>query len=182
MTQTLRLLAGAAALAVVVGGVMLIRPGSEPGPGGQPSASVTTPSPSPTASPSASGPLTACGLLTSDEVKTMGGNPGLGALPTESGTGAETTCLFSDGGGNVVLRLTYTKPGGQAAFDAAKSAAGVEVVNDIGADAVFDPATKTLYLTKGDAMVAIVAGTSALTPVGGLSVATPYAKLVATRL
>ena len=181
MTQTLRLLAGAAAIAVVVGGVMLINPGSGPGLGGQPSAPVTT-SPTPTASPSASGPLTACGLLTSDEVKTLGGNPGLGALPSESGTGAETTCLFSSGGGDVIVRLTYTKPGGQAAFDAAKNLAGVQVVNDIGADAVFDPSSKTLYLTKGDAMVAIVAGTTAITPVGGLSFATPYAKLVATRL
>jgi hypothetical protein len=184
MTQTLRLLAGAAAIAVVVGGVFLLRPGSGPGPGvgSSPSAPVTTPSPTPSASPSASGPLTACGLLTSEEVKALGGNPGLGALPSESGSGAETTCIFSTGGGDVVVRLTYTKPGGQAAFDAAKSAPGVEVVNDIGTDAVFDPATKTLYLTKADALVAIVAGTSPLTPAGGLSVATPYAKLVATRL
>lgn len=182
MTQTLRLLAGAAAIAVVVGGVMLFRPGSDPGVGGQPTPSVIAPSPTPTASPSPSGPLTACGLLTSDEVKGLGGNPGLGALPSESGSGAVTTCLFSDGGGNVIVRLTYTKPGGQAAFDAAKSVAGVQVVNDIGTDAVFDPATKTLYVAKDDAMVAIVAGTTALTPAGGLSVATPYAKLVATRL
>jgi hypothetical protein len=182
MTQTLRLLAGATAIAVVVGGVILIRPGSSPGPGGQPSAPITTSSPSPSASPSPSGPLTACGLLTSDEVKALGGNPSLGALPTESGTGAETTCIFSTGGGDVVVRLTYTKPGGQAAFDAAKSAPGVEVVNDIGADAVFDPASKTLYLVKGDAMVAIVAGVSPQAPAGGLSVATPYGKLVATRL
>jgi hypothetical protein len=182
MTQTLRLLAGAAAIAVAVGGVILINPGSGTGPGGQPSALLTTPSPTPTASPSVPGPLTACGLLTSDEVETLGGNPGLGALPSESGSGAETTCIYSDGGGNVVVRITYTKPGGQAAFDAARSVAGVEVVNDIGTDAVFDPATKILYLTKDDAMVQIVAGTTPLTPAGGLTVASPYAKLVATRL
>lgn len=182
MTQTLRLLAGAAAIAVAVGGVILINPGSGTGPGGQPSALLTTPSPTPTASPSVPGPLTACGLLTSDEVETLGGNPGLGALPSESGSGAETTCIYSDGGGNVVVRITYTKPGGQAAFDAARSVAGVEVVNDIGTDAVFDPATNILYLTKDDAMVQIVAGTTPLTPAGGLTVASPYAKLVATRL
>lgn len=186
MTQTLRLLAGAAAIAVVVGGVMLFRPGTGPGIGSPTSAPVATPSPTlspaPTASPSASGPLTACGLLTSDEVKNLGGNPGLGALPSESGTGAETTCIFSTGGGDIVVRLTYTKPGGQAAFDAVKSVAGVQVVDDIGADAVFDPATKTLYVAKGDAMVAIVAGTSPLTPAGGLSFAKPYGRLVATRL
>lgn len=191
MTQTLRLLAGAAAIAIVVGGgLILLRPGSGSGIGGQPSAPVTSPSPSPsaspsptpTASPSASGPLTACGLLTSVEVKAIGGDPGLGALPTESGTGAETTCIFSDGGGNVIVRLAYTKPGGRAAFDVAKGKAGVEIVPDIGTDAVFDPASKTLYLAKGDGMVAIFAGTGPLTPAGGLSVATPYAKLVAPRL
>ena len=187
MTQTLRLLAGAAAIALVVvgGGVWLIRPSSGSDFGGQPSAPLTSPSPSPsptpTASPSASGPLTACGLLSSDEVKALGGNPGLGALPSESGSGAETSCRFSDGGGNVIVRLTYTKPGGRAAFDVAKTKTGVEVVNDIGTDSVFDPASKTLYLLKGDAMVAIVAGTGPLTPAGGISVATPYAKLVATR-
>ena len=174
VTLTLRFLAGAVAIAIAVGGgVLLLRPGSGSDVGGPPS-------PAPSATPS--GPLTACGLLSSEEVKALGGNPGLGALPTELGTGAETTCIFSDGGGNIIVRLTYTKPGGQAAFDAAKTVAGVQVVNDIGTDAVYDPASKTLYLAKGDAMVAIMAGTTAVTPAGGLSVATPYAKLVATRI
>ena len=185
MIQTLRLLAGAAVIAVVAaGGVILLGPGSGPGVGGQPSAPVTSPSPTPapSPSPSASGPLTACGLLTSEEVKDVGGNPGLGAQPTESGSGAETTCLFSDGGGNVIVRLTYTKPGGRAAFDSAKTKTGVQVVKDIGTDSVFDPASKTLYLLKGDAMVAVVAGTGPLTPLGGLSVAAPYGKLLAPRL
>lgn len=189
MTQTLRLVAGAAAIAVVVaGGVIMLRPSTGSGVGVQPSAPIATPStspspgPSPTPSPSPSGPLTACGLLTSEEVKALGGNPGLGAQPFESGGGAETSCRFSDGGGNVVVRLTYTKPGGRAAFDVVKAKAGVDVVDDIGTEAVFDPASKTLYILKADAMVAIVAGTGALTPAGGLSVATPYAKLVATRL
>ncbi len=186
MIQTLKLVAGVAALTVVVGGVILLRPSSDPGIGSPSSAPVTTPSPTPSptpiASPSPSGPLTACGLLTTDEVKNLGGNPGLGALPTGSGSGAETTCLFSDGGGNVIVRLTYTTSGGRAAFDLAKSAAGVEVVNDVGADAVWDPDSRTLYVAKGDAMVAIVAGTSALTPVGGLHFATPYGRIVATRI
>jgi hypothetical protein len=186
MIQTLKLVAGAAALAVVVGGVILLRPGSGPGIGGPSSAPIATPSPIPsatsTASPSASGPLTACGLLTTDEVKDLGGNASLGALPSESGSGAVTTCLFSDGGGNVIVRLTYTTSGGRAAFDAAKSVAGVEVVNDIGTDAVFDPASKTLYVAKGDAMVAIVASVSPLDPVGGVYFAAPYGRLIAPRM
>ena len=174
MTLTLRFLAGAVAIAIAVGGgVLLLRPGSGSDVGGRPS-------PTPSATPS--GPPTACGLISSDEVKALGGNPGLGALPTESGTGAETTCIFSDGGGNIIVRLTYTKPGGQAAFNAAKTAAGVQVVNDIGTDAAYDPASKTLYLAQGDAMVALMAGATAVTSAGGLSVATQYAKLVATRI
>lgn len=188
MTQTFRLLAGAAAIAVVAAaGALLLRPGSAPDVGSRPSPVATpspTPSPTPSASPSpsASGPLTACGLLTSAEVTMLGGDAGSGALPTESGSGAETTCIFKDGGGNVVVRLEYTKPGGRAAFDLAKGTAGVEVVPDIGADAVFDAATKTLYVAKGDAMVAIVAGSGPLAPVGGLSKASPFGTLIATRL
>ena len=181
MTQTIRLLAGAAAIAVVVGGGMLIlRPGNGPGVGGQ-----ATPTPTATASaasPTASGPLTACGLISEDEVKTHGGNPGLGAQSAASGTGAVTTCIFSTGGGDVIMRLTYTTPGGQVAFESAKNAPGVEVVTDAGTEAVFDPATATLYLGKGDAMVAIVAGTSADSSADRRVAATELARIIAARM
>jgi hypothetical protein len=82
----------------------------------------------------------------------------------------------------VILEVTRTNPGGGAAFQAAKSAAGAQVVTGIGTDAVFDPATSTLYIAKGDVMVAIVAGTPAESPQVRLQTETVLGKLVAGRM
>ena len=70
MTQTLRLLAGAAAIAVVFGGLILLRPGSGPGIGGQPSPTLAPASASPSVSPAASTPPIACGLISNEEAAT----------------------------------------------------------------------------------------------------------------
>jgi hypothetical protein len=182
MHVTLRgFLAAAAIGAVFIGGALFVMRGTpSSGVGGGPLA--TQPPASPSPSPSASGPLTACGLLTSDEVMNTVGDPGLGARPSESGTGTETTCLYSDGGENVVLRVTYTASGGRVAFASVTSAAGVQAVTGVGTDAVFDPATGTLYLAKGDALVALKAGSAAETPELRLSNVRPLGELVAQRM
>jgi hypothetical protein len=93
-----------------------------------------------------------------------------------------TSCLYTNGGDDVIVRLAYTKPGGQVAFDAIKNAAGVQPVTDVGTDAVFDPATMTLYVSKDDALVAIVAGTSSDTIDGRLLKAKQMGVLVVDRL
>ena len=150
MTQTFRLLAGAAALAVVVvGGALILRPDSGSDVGGRPSPAAT-PSAASSASPAASGPLTACGLLSNSEVAAEI-DIHFGATSTETGT----TCTYRNGPGDAILRVTYTNAGGQAAYASAKNAPGVQVLTDIGTDAVFDPASSTIYLAKGDVMVAI---------------------------
>lgn len=146
-----------AVLAVVIAGAVLIRPGPEAGTGASPAPSLASPSPS----PSAPAILSACGLVTATEAEQLVGNVGTGAQPSESGTGTETTCIYLDGGGNIVLRLTYTKTGGLAAFDAVRTAFAEAVPVDgiKGADAaVFDPSTSTLYVLKGDGLVKIFAG------------------------
>ncbi len=184
MHVTLRGLAAAAAVgAVFIGGALFALRGTpSAGVGGAPSATEAPASASPSPSPSATGPLTACGILTSDEVMDTVGDRGLGARPSESGTGTETTCLFSDGGENVVLRLTYTTSGGRVAFESAQSKAGVQIVTGVGADAVFDPGTGTLYVAKADALVALRAGSAAETPELRLSNIRPLGELVAQRM
>jgi hypothetical protein len=157
MTGTSRLVAGLATIVVVVAAAaFLVRPNS--GTGGVPSPS-PSPSPAPTlaaiASPSPS--VAACGLVTSAEVISSFGNPALGAVPAGTGSGAVTTCRFNTGGLDLVASITYTTTGGQAAFQAVQQKAFVQVVTDVGADAVFDPAASTLYVAKGDALVAIYA-------------------------
>ena len=184
MSLTLRFIAGAAAMAaiVIVGGVMLFRPSSGSDVGGRPSPSVQAPSASPTAPPSASAPSIVCGLLSNSEVADITGSGGLGATQFPSGSGATTACNYRNGPGDVILEVTRTTPGGGAAFQAAKSAAGAQVVADIGGDAVFDPATSTLYIAKGDVMVTIVAGTPAESAQVRLQTETRLGKLVAGRM
>ena len=158
-----RLFAGLATVALVaVVGLVALRPGGGPGaPVASPSPSVSpAPSAASTPSPSPTPAVAACALLTSQEVRTFSGNPGLGAVASGSGSGAETDCRFVTGGGDIIVRLTYTKPGGAAAFAAVKARPGVQVVDGLGSGAVFDPAIGTLYVTSGDALVAIVSGSA----------------------
>jgi hypothetical protein len=153
-----RAIAGMALIVAIVAiGVLIVRPGPNVGgPGATP-----TPSPTPVvtapaaASPAATPSDAACRLLTSEEVASSSGNPGLGALPGAAGAGAKTSCIYSSGGGDVMARTDLTRPGGAAAFAVAKAIAGVQTQTDLGVDAVFDPASGTMYVLKGDAMVSI---------------------------
>ena len=177
---------GAAAVIAIVlvgGALIMLRPNGS-GVGTSPTASLTaspTPSASP-ATPSASPGSGACSLVTADEAESVAGIVGLGALPTESGAGNETTCIYRDGGGNIVLRVAYTKSGGTALFEAAQNAPGVEAAADLGDGAVFDPATSTLSFMKGDALVTIVAGTSSQAPASRLATERAVAELAVDRV
>lgn len=146
------------AIVVVGGALLMLRPnGSGVGTSPTASPSASPPSASP-ASPSASPDLAACSLVTADEAERIAGIQGLGALPTASGAGNKTNCIYLDGGGNVVLRVEYTKAGGSGLFESAQNTPGVEVVADLGDGAVFDPATTTLSFLKGDSLVTLFAG------------------------
>jgi hypothetical protein len=139
------------------------------------------PSP-PSASPSPSPFTGACLLVTSDEAAVIAGDVGLGALRSESGSGEVTTCSYSDGGGNVVLRLTLTTVGGAAAVDAARATTGVEVIEDLGDAAIYDPASHTLHLLVGDAAVTIVASRMGESAAGRRLDAIEIGQLVADRM
>ena len=184
MHVTMRGFIAAAAIgAVFIGGTLFVMRGTpSSNVGGAPIASQAPATPTPSPAPSASGPLAACGLLTSDEVETYAADGSLGARPSASGTGDMTTCIYSDGGENIVLYVTYTSAGGQNAFESVQSTVGVQAVTELGADAVFDPATGTLYVAKDDALVALRAGTSAEAAAMRLSRVRTLGELVAQRM
>jgi hypothetical protein len=170
---------------LLIGGAFLVyqRPSPNGAGGVAPTSSPTMqPSPSPTPSPTASPSTEACSLVTSDEAKLETGNFGLGALPSGSGSGSHSTCIYRRGNGDIVLRIEYTKTGGANAFAAVSDPAGVETVTGLGDSAVFDPATSTLTFLKGDSLVAIVAGTSTDTGAARLAVERKIAEIAAPRV
>ena len=176
---------GAAAVIAIVlvgGALLMLRPdGSGVGTSPTASPSASPPSASP-ASPSASPDLAACRLVSADEAERIGGIQGLGALPTPSGAGNETSCLYLDGGGNIVLRVEYTKAGGSGLFESARNAPGVEEVADLGDGAVFDPATRTLSFLKGDSLVSVFAGASGQPGADRLAIERTIAELAVERV
>jgi hypothetical protein len=179
---------GAAAVIAIVlvgGALIMLRPNGN-GVGTVPTASPTaSPSPSPSASPaspSASPDSGACSLVTADEAERLAGIQGLGALPTASGTGNETTCIYRDGGGNIVLRVEYTKAGGTGLFESAQNVPGAEAVAGLGDGAVYDPATSTLSFVKGDSFVTVFAGAFSQPEANRLALEQAIAELAVERV
>jgi hypothetical protein len=127
-------------------------------------------------------PIAACDLVTSEEAAQLNGNPGIGAQPTQSGGPPETTCIYRDGGGNIVFRIAYTTTGGRALFDTARSAPGAQAVTGVGDDASFDPATGTLSFVKGDSQVVIFAGMFMQDTAARLAVERSVAQVAETRV
>jgi hypothetical protein len=176
MSTPLRLAAAAVVGVLMVGGaIVVLRPDVEGVGGPSPTPAPTLPS----AEPTAAG---ACDLVTADEAERLAGTVGLGALPTQSGSGEVTTCIYRDGGSNIVLRLEYTASGGLAAFDAVRAVAGVQTIDALGEAAVYDPATSTLYVRKGDGLVAIFATAFAQSPDRRLELATAVAEVAVDRM
>lgn len=174
-----RAFAGLAVVALVlVLGAIVVRPGFGPG-------AVPTPSPTPTARPTSAvgpGPTPsdrACRLLTPKEVIMTTTIADQGAVAAASGTDADASCVYSTGGFDIVLQLTYLNPGGRAAFDAAMGTAGFQAVAGIGAETGYDPASRKMYVVKGDALVTLASG---LFVTDYLVAETTLAKLVAARL
>lgn len=186
MNSASRLVAGFAAIAaVLVVGAFLVGPRLGPGGTTHPS-----PSPSPTATPvvtpgASPGPTAsdaACRLITTIEAATLAEFPDVGTIANASGTGAVTGCKYLDAGINPLMDTEYTSSGGKAAFDLVKQRPGIQTVTDIGTEAVFDPGTATLYVSKGDKLVSIVAGTTTSAPAARLIIETMFGKLVAGRI
>ncbi len=188
MNSASRLAAGlVAAAAVLVVGVVLVGPRlggvgtiqASPSPSPSP---IATQAVTPIASPAATASDAACRLIATTEAATLGDFPDVGTIAFPSGTGAVTGCYYAEGGINPLLTTEYTSSGGKAAFDLVKQRPGVQTVADIGTDAVFDPGTATLYVSKGDKLVSIVAGTTTSAPAARLIIETKLGKLVAGRI
>ena len=163
VNPALKLATAAVVAAIAIGGSLFVLRGPG-GFGGSPTPS-TLPTTAPTATPPAATqpptpePFTgACTLITSEEAESTAGVEGLGAFLNEVATGDGTACLYSDGGGTPVLRLTWTPAGGTASFDDAAANPGVDMVAGLGDGAVFDPSTYTLHVRQGDAHLAVVVG------------------------
>jgi hypothetical protein len=129
------------------------------------------------------GSVGACGLLTGDEADHLDGSMnGSGATPSASGSGDETTCIFRNAGVQTVMRVDYTRTGGRTLFQAAQATSGVQSVAGLGDGAVFDPATATLTLLKGDAIVRLVTGYNGEAPQQRLALERQVAALVVQRI
>ena len=183
-------LAGAAIVAVIAIGGSLYLFGSPSGFGGRPTLTPSAAPATPAATPSAAatpGPTpndAACQLLTNSEVAASS-SISLDVAPRARATTTATSdCTYTTGGGigDIVATVELTKPGGAAAFDAAKAIAGVQTVQDLGTQAVYDPAWDTLYLLKGDTLVSISAGHFQETAASQLAQVTTLARLVIPRM
>jgi hypothetical protein len=186
MNTAIRLFAASATVAVLaLAGLFALRPGAAPSVGSSPSASPTpTPSASPTRSVEPSPratptPIAACGLITTDEAGRYG-IMGHGSTAAGSATGSESSCIYTSG--DIAVTVTLIKPGGKAAFDLVKAGKGIQVITGVGTNAVFDPASATMYVAKGDAMAAIVQGARSQPIASRLQAETELAKLAAGRL
>ncbi|HEX4897040.1 MAG TPA: hypothetical protein VFV53_01625 [Candidatus Limnocylindrales bacterium] len=99
----------------------------------------------------------ACALVTADEA---GGVLGISGVTTELTPGDFSYCFYRDSAGDAVIASTYMGRGGAGTFAVWKAGAGVQQVDAIGDEAIFDPSTATLFVLKGDAILGIAAGIS----------------------
>jgi len=97
----------------------------------------------------------ACALVTADEAA---GILGIEGVTTELTPGDFSYCFYSDAAGDLIAASSYTARGGHAAFDIWKAGAGVQEIDGIGDDAVFDPSSATLFVSKSDALLGMTAG------------------------
>jgi hypothetical protein len=102
------------------------------------------------------GAASACELATPEEVGNVLGASGV--TVTMDSPGTPSFCIYSDASGAAIASTSLTAEGGGAAFGLWKSGAGVETVDGLGDDAVFDPSTASLLVLMGDAILSIAAG------------------------
>ena len=98
----------------------------------------------------------ACDLASPDEV---GGVVDQDGLTIGMNTPGDVSyCIYQTAAGDAYVATTLMKRGGSGAFSIWKSGAGVQEVDGLGDDAVFDPSSATLLVLKGDAIFSVTAG------------------------
>lgn len=120
-----------------------------------PSEAAASHEPSPAAS-TGGGELNACSVVSADDYSLVLSLDSVAAQLFEADV---SSCIFSNADGEPVGATSLTERGGAAAFAAWASSAGIEHVDGVGDDAVWDASTATLLVLKGDQLVGIVAGT-----------------------
>jgi hypothetical protein len=136
---------------------------TEPSTAASAAASEAAPSASAAASPAASqGGGTsvgdACELVTAAEAAQI---MGLASTTTMATPGDVSYCLYGDPSGGAAAATSFMSRGGSGAFTVWKTSAGVQQIDGLGDDAVFDPSSATLLMLKGDAIFSVSAGTGA---------------------
>lgn len=158
MTRNLRWIVLVATVVAACGG------GTTPtaGPGGAtagPGGGGTTPAP--VATQGGGGGTTTskvCDLLTASEIESIMSVTGVTGqeTPIVSDSGA---CLFSTGGGDIAVALSYTGgAAGSMVWDTWKAQAEAVGIDGTGGDAVFLPSAETVFLFKNGKLVGIQAG------------------------
>lgn len=97
----------------------------------------------------------ACELATADEI---GAVVGATLSVSMDSPGDVSYCIYGDSAGSGLVATSLMARGGSAAFGIWKTGAGVQQVDGLGDDAVFDPSTATLLVLKGDAVFTVTAG------------------------
>lgn len=97
----------------------------------------------------------ACELATADEIGAVIGET---VSVSMDSPGDPSYCIYGDSAGSGIVATSLMARGGGAAFGIWKTGAGVQQVDGLGDDAVFDPSTATLLVLKGDAVFSVTAG------------------------
>lgn len=121
----------------------------------------------------------ACTLVTADEA---GGILGVSGVTVDLTPGDFSYCFYRESSGDAVAATAYTKRGGSSSFAIWKAGAGVQQIDGIGDDAVFDPASATLFVLKGDAIYSITAGISSDSEADRLGWAKQFGQTAAGRM
>ena len=121
----------------------------------------------------------ACELVTAEEAGTI---LGVNGVTTELTPGDFSYCIYRDAAGDATGASSYTARGGAAIFGVWKSGAGVQDIDGIGDDAVFDPSSATLFVSKGDAVFGISAGISSDSEAQRLEWAKEFGAIAAGRM
>jgi hypothetical protein len=100
----------------------------------------------------------ACALVTADEAGSALG--ATGEVVGMNTPGDVSFCIYNDGAGDANLASSWMKRGGSGSFAIWKAGAGVQEIDGLGDDAVWDPSSATLLVLKGDAIFTVSAGDS----------------------
>jgi hypothetical protein len=142
-------------------------------PVGSPAVASATPAGSPAvaSATSESAGITACDLVTAAEAgHALGSSPAVVTVEPVPGDADRSFCIYR-AQGTQILTVAYSPRNGGTTLNGWKTQPGVKTVSGLGDGAVFDPTQGTLFVLKGDALVAIEAGDASMKEAARLAAA-----------